>query len=465
MALSGLIPIPEMRALVFALALSFAGTMMSGCLTRTYSGAGGGDSARDYSRDNYAVTLRGARIYGANDRSSPPFIHVSPPGSGFSSGVGFGSAALTVECDLIADAPPSLALILIHCDRNWKPTQSVFIQDRSRLRANDFLVERAAIGVLNYDYSARITFPSDFNLIEIKHSGNYIAQVVDYYDEKKVLAELRFFAVEATAGVRLDVISDFFESAWTSKLQEGLVARAEVTPGNSLFTTQLAAVHLYEQGKWRYPMIADDDSRRRAPERGSYRSTWSPYFGGKVVAEFANIPSGNERRILDLSDIQDYPPSDGVLTTRLSDQPRYATFSELDNDGLTVYNYVSPQDDDYVYFEFRLDLEGQEVKDDMAVVGTFNDWTPSWEWRLVFDPKSRLYVARGWIRRAVHEYEYVTGKWNVDKGILEKAEATLIEGNNVYATQTWYALAYYHDATSLSYDRIVGVGIDGSGGR
>lgn len=463
MVLFGLIPIPNVRGLLLLAVVAVAGTMFCGCLTRTYSG-GGGDSARDRSDANYEATVRGARIYGAENRSAPPFLRVNPPGIG-SSGGGFGAAALTVECDLIADAPPSLALVLVHCDRNWKPTQSVFIQDRSRLRANDFLVERAAIGVLNYDYSARITFPSESNLIEIRHSGNYIAQVVDYYNENKVLAELRFFAVEATAGVRLDVISDFYESAWTSKLQEGLVARAEVTPGNTIFTTQFTGVHLYEQGKWLHPLIADDDSRRRAPEKGTYRSTWSSYFGGKVVAEFFNIPAGNERRILDLSDVLDYPPSDGVLTTRLSDQPRFATFSEQDNDGLTVYNYVSPEDDDYVYFEFRLDLEGREVKDEMAVVGTFNDWTPTWDWRLVFDPASKLYVARGWIRRAMHEYEYVTGKWNIDKGVLEKAEATLIEGNNVYATQTWYALAYYHDETSLSYDRIVGVGIDGSGGR
>lgn len=463
MVLSGSIPIPEAWKAGFVGIVLLCGALFGGCVTRTGATAGGRDSAA-YARDeNYAVTVRGARMYGAENQAALPFLRVASPGSPVSGGVG--SQSLTIECDLISQAPPALALVLVHCDRNWKPTQSVFIQDRSRLRANDFLVERAPIGVLHYDYTARITFPSESNLIEIRHSGNYIAQVIDYYNEDKVLTELRFFAIESSAGVRVEMISDFFESAWTDKLQEGLRARVEVTPGNNIFSTQFNGVHLYEQGKWLYPLTADEGNRSRALERGDYRATWSQFFGGKMVAEFFNIPAGNEHRILDLTDMLDYPPIDGVLTTRLSDQPRYATFGEYDNNGLPFYNFVSPEDDDYVYFEFRLDLEGEQVKDDMAVVGTFNDWTPSWEWRLVFDPGSRHYVARGWIKRAMHEYEYVTGKWDVDRGILEDAETTLIEGNNVYATQTWYALAYYHDETSLSYDRIVGIGVDESGGR
>ena len=101
----------------------------------------------------------------------------------------------------------------------------------------------------------------------------------------------------------------------------------------------------------------------------------------------------------------------------------------------------------------------------MAVVGTFNNWTPTWDWRLVYDPDSRRYLARGWISRAVHEYEYVSGKWNVDTGLLERAEGTLLEGNSVYASQTWYALAYYQDQAAGTYDRIVGIGTDVSGGR
>ncbi len=461
MVLFGLTLIPEKQERLFFLAGCILATvMLAGCTTRSLSTADG-SVEKD---DRYKAEVVWAWIHGSENMSSPPFLRTADP-SGGSNVAGFGSPALTINCDLVADAPPTLGLILVHCDRNWKPTQSVFIQDRSRLRSTDFIVETAPIGVWNYDYSASITFPSETNTIEVQYSGNYIAQVVNYFDNQTVLAELRFFAVESTAGVRLEMISDFFESAWTEKVQEGLRARVDITPGPTSFSTQFKGVHLYEQGKWLYPMLANDNSKLRTPPRGSYRATWSPFYGGKVIAEFFNIPSGNEHRILDLTDVIDYPSDAGVITTRLSDQPRYSSYSEQDNNGLVLFPYVSPEDNDLVYFEFRLDLDGEEIYDDMAVVGSFNNWTPSYDWRLVYNSITGQYAARGWIKRARHEYEYVNGKWNVDSGILEQAEASLLEGNNVYTSKTWYALAYYSDQTALSYDRIVGVGTDISGGR
>jgi len=421
------------------------------------SGAGGGDSLM-------SVQLRAGRIHGTGSSLSPPILRVAPPGT-FDPPQGFGAASLTIQADLIADAPPTLSLELTHCDQNWVPTRSVFIQDQAKLRAGDVQIYVPPYGADGYDYSATVTFPSETNNVEIRYSGNYLARLVDAFNPDNIVAEFRFFAVEPTAGVELEMISDFFESAWTEKVQEGLRARVEVMPPTDLFSSGFQAIHLIESGKWSQPFIASEFESREPRDRGEVRSTWSDGYGGKVIAEFRNIPSGNEHRILDLTDRMNFPPGDGVYSTRLSDQPRFANFSEHDNDGMARYDFVPPEDQDYVYFEFRLDIEGERIYDDMAVVGTFNNWTPTWDWRLVYDPDSRRYLARGWISRAVHEYEYVSGKWNVDTGLLERAEATLLEGNSVYASQTWYALAYYRNQTANAYDRIVGVGIDVSGGR
>lgn len=439
--------------------LSLCATALAGCVIPQAGGAAGGGTGSPA----IGVVARRGFIHGAESSSAPPFLRVASPGTS-ETPKGFGSAQLTLEIDLLADAPPTLTLVLIHCDKDWVPTRNTFIQDRSRLRSTDFEIFFAPIGVRNYDYNAIITFPSESNPIEIEHSGNYIARVVDAFDETKVIGEYRFFAVESAAGVRVEMISDFFESAWTTKSQEGIRARVEVDPGITLFGSQFNAIHLIESGKWSQPRISEE-RMRLTEERGDYRATWSSWFGGKILAEFANLPSGNEHRVLDLTDIMTFPSTDEAITTRLSDQPRYANYSERDYDGIARFDFVPPEYNDYVYFEFRLDIEGEKVYDDMAVVGTFNDWTPTWEWRLVFEPVSRRYVARGWIKRGVHEYEYVSGRWDVDSGRLQMPEATLLEGNNVYADQTWYAIAYYRDQSALSYDRIVGVGVDVSGGR
>ncbi len=468
MALRGLIPVPESleRRLHVPFLLLLA--LLIGCVPPTVKKGGETTATTTDSgsveNPRKVATLRAGRIYGDERSSNPPFLRVATPGS-TAPPLGFGSNSLTIQADLIADAPPNLVLELVHCDRNWEPTKSIFIQDRSKLRASDVQIYIPPYGAEGYDYTATVAFPSESNNVEIEYSGNYRARLVDAFDDRVIIAEFRFFAVESTAGVSLDMISDFFESAWTDKVQEGLRARVEVASPPELFSSGFEAVHLIESGKWNQPLLASQDVTRSVPRKGEYRSTFTSGFAGKVIAEFANIPSGNEHRVLDLTDQMNFPPGTGIFTTRLSDQPRYATFNEEDNDGIALYNFVAPEDQDYLYFEFRLDIEGEKIYDDMAVVGTFNNWTPSWDWRLVFDPDSRRYVARGWIPRAVHEYEYVSGSWNVDTGILERAEATLLEGNSVYANQTWYALAYYRGQTANAYDRIVGVGIDRSGGR
>jgi hypothetical protein len=148
-----------------------------------------------------------------------------------------------------------------------------------------------------------------------------------------------------------------------------------------------------------------------------------------------------------------------VLTTPLSDIPR-SDFTQYDNNGIPPERFVPLSDADYVYFEFRLDLRGAIVKEDIFVVGTFNNWIPTREWQLHYDKASGFYIVRGLIRRAFHEYEYVAGYWDVDTGKLRGADPTLLEGNITNASLPYYAFIYYHDTSVGGYDRIIGAGVD-----
>jgi hypothetical protein len=205
------------------------------------------------------------------------------------------------------------------------------------------------------------------------------------------------------------------------------------------------------------PMIATPDNARQNSAPGEVWTDWSGYLGTRAVAEFKNLPAGNEHRLLDLTDISLYPVTGGIITTPLSDLPRQG-FSEYDNNGVAVARFVPLSDAEYVYFEFRLDLRGTEVKQDIAVIGTFNNWTPSREWRMFYDPQTGFYVARGLIKRALHEYEYVSGTWDEDAGVVRNAEPTLLEGNTRLATQLFYGFVYYHEQSAGGYDRVIGVG-------
>lgn len=404
--------------------------------------------------------VRWLRLYGVNDETSPPILRLPIKGAPASR---VGSEALTMQFDMQADHLPNLTLILIHCDHNWIPTQNLFVQDPIKLRSSDISMIRSPAGARGYDYSCSITFPSADNSIKIEYSGNYLARIVDYYDNNRVLAETRFFAVEPKSGVATYISSGFYQSAQTEVLQHGLNIRCEAQPASDLFPSQIRAIDIYKAGVWWEPMIASEQASGRQQQSGKYWSLWNAFFGGKAIAQFFNIPAGNEHRLLDLTDLAMYPTSaSGLLTTPLSDLPRQ-TYTTIDNNGYALTRILQLMDADYVYFEFRLDLHGMQVKQDICVVGTFNDWRPSQEWRMVYDKQSGFYKVRGWIRRAVHEYEYQAGEWDEDTGELRNADATLLEGNLTSTAQPYYAMVYYSEPAGGGYDRIVGVGGDFSG--
>jgi hypothetical protein len=445
--------------------------ILSGCITpvaRSVGGKGsssgdttGATSQNEPPKEVDLTRVRWVRIHGAGDESSPPILRLPVKGTPAST---IGSSALTIAFDMECQGLPNLTLLLIHCDRDWKPTDNIFVQDILHQRSSDFDIQRSPIGVHGYDYSVSITFPQPGRSVQIDYSGNYLARIVDYYDNERIYAETRFLAVEPEAIVDMQVFPEFYASEQSEVVQHGLRVRVESEMPHDLFTTQVRSIALYRSGEWLHQIVASDESRMQERLPGDIWSEWNSYLGSKTIAQFSNIPSGNEHRLLDLTDLSLYPSTGAILTTPLSDLPRNG-FTQYDNNGVALSRFVPLRDAEYVYFEFRLDLRGSPVRQDIFVVGTFNDWTPRPEWRLNYDRQTGFYTVRGPIKRALHEYEYLSGDWDEDAGVLRHADATLIEGNNTSTSQLFYGFVYYRETTGGGYDRIVGVGAGGTSGQ
>jgi hypothetical protein len=435
------------------LTLSILSLLVCSCI-KIQSNKTGERSDSDSTQIDNEVLVRGIRIYGIGETSSPPIIFFNEQPLNINQDVYGNGKALTISCDIVAHNTPNLTLQIIHCDRNWRSTKNVFIQDPVNMRSNDFLIHRAPIGVRQYDYTAEISFPSKSSLLKIEHSGNYIAQVLDYYNSNKVLAEAKFFVVEDNAKISFIAQSGFYESAQTDVPQHGFRVTSEILPDYTIFGYNIKALVLYESGKWNFPIVAEESTNEF--KKGYIFARWFQSFSSRVNADFMNIPAGNEHRLLDLTDISSFPfIGTQSLTTPLSDLPRNGG-AVADNNGVLLIPLIPSNEEDYIPFEFRLDLKGGSVLQDICVVGTFNDWTPSDKWRLFYDPKTGYYRTRGLIRRAKHEYEYLAGKWNYDLNVLTEYEPTLLEGNSKTSTKLFYGFVYYQDIALGSYDRIIG---------
>jgi hypothetical protein len=260
--------------------------IQSGCIppgsegTRS-NGAGGADSLQS---EDDITRVRWVRIHGAGDESTPPVLQIPVKGNAVEGASKIGSQALTMSFDMESPTLPNVTLILVHCDRDWRPTENIFVQDIMHLRTSDFTIERAPIGVHGYDYSLSITFPRVDGVLKIEYSGNYRARVVDYYDNTKVYTEARFIAVEPKSDVDVGVYQDFYESTQTDVVQHGLRVRAEAVTPNDLFSTQIKAIQLYRSGEWLEPMTASQDNARRNFGPGQVWTDWSGYIGTRTVA-------------------------------------------------------------------------------------------------------------------------------------------------------------------------------------
>lgn len=445
------------KSRTFLLAVFLASSLVGSCVVPR-AGSSTNSEREPEVIDSVARVLE-MRVHGTDSDGSPPFLRFVQPGSKYG---GQGSEQLTVEFELRSPRYPNLALDLVHCDRYWRPTQNIFVQDPARLRTFDFDIQRAPIGVRRYDYECSITFPRSGSRIRIEHSGNYLARVVDYDNPDIVLGEARFYVLEGSCAVGMNVSSDFYESMQTETPQHGLRIYVEAEPSVEIFGSQIEAIALIENGMWYSPVIASDNVIDNRGLKGNPWVRWYPSFTGKVAADFRNIPAGNEHRILDLTDVIGYPSIPARISTPLSDLPRRG-FAQYDNNGISISRILPSGDEDYVHFEFRLDLLGKEVEEDIFVIGTFTRWLPLPEWRMRFDSLTRYYVSDGYIRRAVQEYQYVAGKWDGSAQVLEDADASLLEGNVKQTNSIFYALAYYRETSAGGYDRIVGLGTSAIG--
>jgi len=401
------------------------------------------------------------RVHGAGGEGEPPLLR---PATTIGTSRGAGSEQLVIEFELNSDQYPNLGLRLVHCDRFWKRTDNVFIQDPARLQTYDFDIRRAPIGVRSYDYECSITFPRSGSRIRVEHSGNYLAQIFDADQNDVVLGEGRFFAVEGNCSVDIGIVSDFYESPQTETPQHGVKVRVEAEPSFDIFGSQIKGIALMQSGMWYSQLFAGDGAAEDGIAMGRPWIRWYPSFAGKVVAEFRNLPAGNEHRILDLTDVTVYPTIAAPISTPLSDLPR-RSFTMLDNNGIAISRILPSGDEDYVTFEFRLDLLGREVQEQIYVVGTFSRWKVEPQWRMMFDSVSKFYTAQGHVRRAVHEYEYVAGQVDPETGEIQDLDATLIEGNLRQTQHVYYALVYYQETSAGGYDRIVGVGASITGSQ
>ena len=377
-------------------------------------------------QDFVSSQVRGFRAYGLTEASLP----VS----------GLRTKPVTLEFDIVSSDLPALQLRFVHCDRDWNPTPTSFVNDEILNRSkSDFTAEESPNGVRGYTFHYKMRIPGYPHFDGFQYSGNYLYQLWDRENEE-MLVQGKFFVTEDRIAPRMR-ISNRQEPSATSpynqvhEIRVGFSVPPPDSTGARVFDAPyFSAVDVYKNREM--------DRRRRASTDDQDPHTFIEGFGTERL-EFVidDVQPGSEYRSLDLRNNDFYPQGRQLRPRGGADLSRFLGKTSPDNNGGssivrgTIYA-------DYLDFQFEL-LWKTEEESPIYLVGDFNGWKsgPSSLMSLEGD----RFVWKTALRRGKYDYQYVIGE-----------DWVILEGNDWGTTNTYTAMLYYRDPRFGGFDRLVG---------
>lgn len=395
------------------------------------------------------------RAYGADNENNPPIVLIRDGKSKINPQIG--EEYITIEFDVDAPVSPSLYVKFIHCSADWQETDNIFLNDFIKTRTTLFDWQSAPIGQNFYSYRGKIKVPNQ--QVKFEFAGNWKAKIFDIYNDEKPLAETRFFVVKPKIECEIGMYPEFYESQFPVSTI-GLTIEGICRSRTALIDGNVRVAAVYKNHRWYEPYFISDNSQFEN-QQSSFRYSFNTWIRGFLSAgmrfRIQGLPAENSYRILNLAELGYYPPSVQFIKSPFADLRRNGNFWDYDDDGAMITDYVPFGYEDYVPFEFQLDPEGNISREEVFVVGSFNNWKPSADWQMIYDEEERMYKLRQWLPRARHNYLYATGSLNIDDLQVEKYSYDEFEGNTTGGRQSYLLFVYYREYDYGGYDSIIGV--------
>jgi len=398
-------------------------------------------------QETFSDRIKGLRIHGMVQAGFPVVIQ--------------DSTTIMIEFDSSDDQPANFILKWYHCDRNWVRTPTSFINDEARNVTRTPLFSIAApAGVRHYRWHYAVVLPGIPELRTFAHSGNYQFELWDEHNEQ-MLARGRFFVAERTVKPTARVVNRQIPSldhplnkAHRIEVQlvlpERLKRQAEANGGflssqredEVLMPLFLNAVDIYKNRELSRPYRID--ANRPSP------TTFVFGFGtSRVRFVHDQVQPGNEYRVLDLRNVDDYPPDQQLRSKTGADVSRMLFRSTRDQNGMANLVHGS-RFADYLSFQFEFLDDARDGRDSVFVVGEFNGWTVTSSSLMQYDDATKRFIKPTMLRRGTYDYQYVLLKNGVQDWIT-------LEGNDWRTVNVYTALVYYRDERYGGFDRILGV--------
>lgn len=348
---------------------------------------------------------------------------------------------VTISFDVDAPQPEFLRIKIIHCNRNWEPTQSHFVNDEARsIPLERIPYQEAPAGVRHYRWTYTFQLPGYPGWEHFRYSGNYRIEIWDR-TFTELLAHVKIFVTEEQRDTLLSIENYQLPSMTYPWYQAHRISLLYLVPPfeerqrRSIEPLNLRTCDVYINRRIDTPYRIDRDDSNPY----TFVKTWGMR---RLLFRIDNILPGNEYRTLDFRNVSLYPPGQLVRSLNGADLPRMFQLGQPDHDGTsTIVSGTIAADYETVSFELSTEYTTQDT---LYVVGDFNGWKPSKHWILSYDTTLQRYTLNALLRRGCYDYQYV-----------QNSDWYILEGNDWRTENVYTALLYYSDPMLGGYDRII----------
>jgi hypothetical protein len=351
---------------------------------------------------------------------------------------------LVIDFDVSANNFPDLNIIFRFCDRNWIPTENIFLQNQGQNTA--FILNYVTLPVTveeaRYNFSNK--FPDAEGYVSFPYSGKWKFFIVNSSNPENILAEGKFIVdlseIKLNVNIKKSTLQDKLYSP--NELSRSYEIEVKTTIPDKLFPNFVEEVEIFRDH------LVDFSLKQNRSDQISLNRQIKWDGANNISFIFRDFRPGNGYRQVNLMNTNIYISKNVQAQFEGFETTRFYSAPSIDfNGGMSL---KAPKDPyaNYMNVNFRF-KPPNEVYDDIYLIGSFNQWKLLDDYKMNYD--GDLFSKVVLLKRGIYDYQYVL----VDKS-KNIVDLYSFEGNNYNNSFTINVLLFYRDPQFGGYDRLIG---------
>ena len=359
-----------------------------------------------------------------------------------------GGNKLIIEFDVQGVYIPNMNVVFRFCDKGWTPTKNIFLLNQSYSIAYFLNFDELPVTVVeDARYHHKSIYPDDRDQVRFPFSGKWRFYLTDTQDSSIVYATGKFFVVDNQVDMDILLKRDELEDKnyWPVELAKRFSLTSDFYLPDQFHPAFVDRMEIIDDHRTYYPIEVDRNT-----------NTLFRFYKWDANRHFTftarDIPAGNEFRQVDIRNSNLFVGRDlGAQLEGLEYSRFFLDYEKNDNNGGKIYENYRDAYSTYHNVTFSI-RPPDDVYGDIFLVGAFNDWLLSPDYRMNND--NGVFSITTYFKRGIYDYQYVVGE--VKDGKVVNADWLILEGNTWTNKKEFDVFLYYNEQNDGGYERIVG---------